>query len=156
MVTLDPDQDLNARIDHVGIAVEDPSVIIPVLELLGGELIADESADEYRWMQYEIGGLSRLELIEPTTDGTFLTEFLEREGPGLHHVTFEVADIDAITDHLVENGVRIVDRKQREGYKEAFVSPRSTGGVLFQLMEFEPGYAEVYGERSLIDRTFVG
>ena len=142
----DPERDLRVRLDHVGIAVENRESVAPVLELLGGELIADEPADGFRWVQYEFDGLSRIELIEPTAEDTFLTDFLEDRGPGFHHVTFEVAAIDDVVNHLAERGVRVVDRADREKYREAFVSPRSTGGVLFQLMEYEPGYCEVYGE----------
>lgn len=154
------DRDLRIRVDHVGIAVEDREPLAGVLEAMGGELIADEPAEGFRWIQYELGELSRIELIEPTEEDTFLTEFLDEEGPGLHHVTLEVADIDAMTAHLREQGVRVVDRADHEGYREAFVSPRSTGGTLFQLMEYEPGYAEAYGEPGvgedlLIDDAFL-
>lgn len=154
------DRDLRVRVDHVGIAVEDRKTVAPILELLGGELIADEPADGFRWIQYELGGLSRIELIEPTAEETFLTDFLDRNGPGLHHVTFEVAAIDDVVAHLAANDVRVVDRADHEAYREAFVSPRSTGGVLFQLMEYEPGYTDVYGEPGvgedlLVDRSFL-
>ena len=55
-------------------------------------------------------------------------------------------DMETIVAHLREHDLRVVDRADHEKYREAFVSPRSTGGVLFQLMEYEPGYCEVYGE----------
>ena len=155
------ERDLRVRMDHVGIAVEDRRSIEPVLELLGGDRIADEPAEGYRWIQYEFDGLSRIELIEPTAADTFLTAFLEEQGPGLHHVTFEVAAIDDVVVHLADNDVRVVDRADREKYREAFVSPRSTGGVLFQLMEYEPGYCDVYGEPGVgddlvIDHSYLG
>ena len=153
-------RDLRIRVDHVGIAVESRSRLAPILELLGGRLIADEPAEGYRWIQYEFGPLSRIELIEPTAEGTFLTDYLEERGPGLHHVTFEVASVDDVVAHLADHDVRVVDRAERDHYREAFVSPRSTGGVLFQLMEYEPGYCERYGEPGVgddlvVDRTLM-
>ena len=148
-------RDLRIRVDHVGIAVEDRRALTRVLELLGGRLIADEPADGYRWIQYEFGGLSRIELIEPTAEGTFLTDFLEERGPGLHHVTFEVASVDDVVAHLADHDVRVVDRADRDRYREAFLSPRSTGGVLFQLMEYEPGYCDRYGEPGVGDDLVV-
>lgn len=154
------DPDLRVRVDHVGIAVADRETLAPVLELLGGELIADEPADGFRWIQYELGGLSRIELIEPTAEDTFLTDFLDRNGSGFHHVTLEVAAIDDVVAHLREHDLRVVDRADHEKYREAFVSPRSTGGVLFQLMEYEDGYCEVYGEPGvdhdlLVDHSYL-
>ncbi|WP_254863859.1 VOC family protein [Halovivax gelatinilyticus] len=160
MFESEPDLDLRVRVDHVGIAVDDRETVATVLKLLGGDLIADEPADGFRWVQYELGDLSRIELIEPTADDTFLTEFLERNGPGLHHITFEVASIDDVVSHLDSHDVRVVDRADHEKYREAFLSPRSTGGILFQLMEYEPGYCDVYGEPGvgddlLVDHSYV-
>lgn len=160
MSTDDASPDLRVRLDHVGIAVEDRSTVAPVLSLLGARLLADEPADGYRWVLYEIGDLSRVELLEPTADGTFLTEFLDGRGPGLHHVTFEVGSIDAVTARLESAGIAVVDRADRPGYREGFVSPTDAGGVLIQLMEFEPGYTDRYGEPGvgddlLPDRSFL-
>lgn len=136
-----------ARVDHVGIAVHDIEDTEPLLELLGCEKL-EERADEevgYTWAYYALGDASRLELIEPLADRTsFLTEFLDDHGPGLHHVTLEVADLDAMVARLEAGGVRIVDRAEREGYSEAFISPREMG-ALVQLMEYGHEYAEEYG-----------
>lgn len=158
--TKHPDPDLRVRVDHVGIAVSDREPIATVLQALGGELIADEPADGFRWIQYELGNLSRIELIEPTEEGTFLTEFLDARGPGLHHVTLEVAALDAMVAHLERHGIRVVDQADHHRYREAFISPRSTNGTLFQLMEYEPGYTEAYGEPGVdedlvVDTSFI-
>ncbi len=149
------DLDRRIRVDHVGIAVADRERLASILELLGGELIADEPAEGFRWIQYELGGLSRIELIEPTAEDTFLTDFLDRNGPGLHHVTLEVASIDDVVEYLAAHDVRVVDRADHDGYREAFVSPRSTGGILFQLMEYESGYCDAYGEPGVGDDLLV-
>jgi len=137
----------DVRIDHVGIAVSDIEDAEPLLELLGCEKLLEHAEPEvgYTWAYYELGDASRLELIEPIEGETsFLTAYLDEHGPGLHHVTLEVADLDAMVARLEAGGVRVVDRTERDGYEEAFVSPQETG-VLFQLMEYGDAYAREYG-----------
>lgn len=125
------------RVDHVGIAVHAIEDAEPFLELLGCEKLVDETVeDRFRWAYYRLGGASRLELIEPLADDSFLTRFLDEHGPGLHHVTLEVADIDAVIDRLEAADVRIVDYRAFDDWTEAFVSPRNPTGTLFQLMEY--------------------
>lgn len=136
------ERDLRVRVDHVGIAVEDRSHIVPVLEALGGSQVADEPADGFRWVQYALGDLSRIEVIEPTADDTFLTEFLDRHGPGLHHVTLEVASLEDMLDHLDRYDIETIDQADKRGYREAFIRPSEAAGVLFQLMEFDAAYGD--------------
>ena len=134
------------RVDHVGIAVHSIADAEPFLDLLGCEKLIEEAGKSgtFRWANYRIGDASRIELLEPVGDGeSFLTEFLDRYGPGFHHVTLEVADIDAVIEALETEGVRVVDRTEFDGWIEAFVSPANPTGALFQLMEYKPGYAEV-------------
>lgn len=136
-----------ARVDHVGIAVHDIADAEPLLELLGCEKLAEEADEEvgYTWAYYELGDASRLELVEPLLDReSFLTDYLAEHGPGLHHVTLEVSDLDAMVARLEAGGVRVVDRADRDGYSEAFVSPREAG-PLVQLMEYHRAYAEKNG-----------
>lgn len=127
------------RVDHVGIAVESVADAEPLLELLGAEKVVHEEdpTGAFRWAYYLLGDASRVELIEPV-DGeeSFLTDFLAENGPGMHHVTLEVADIDATVEALEAGGFRVVDRTDYEGWAEAFVSPNNPTGVLFQLMEY--------------------
>ena len=144
---------IDARVDHVGIAVESVADAEPLLELLGAEKLVDEPDHDqgFRWAYYELGGASRLELIAPIPgEESFLTGYLERSGPGLHHVTIEVADVEAATDALEAGGVTVVDHAEREGYTEAFVPPSEASGVLYQLMEYHESYADAHGEGSLI------
>lgn len=145
------ERDLRILLDHVGLAVEDVDTIEPIFELLGAETLVDEELDFLgaRWLYYEIGPESRLELLVPTAEDTFLTDFIERSGPGLHHVTFEVANIDDFEAHLEDNGIGLVDRTHRPKYEEAFISPRDTGGILLQLIEYEDGYAEEYADEGV-------
>jgi len=132
------------RVDHVGIAVESIAEAEPVLFALGCERVrAEENAyGEFTWATYALGDASRIELIAPH-DGSesFLTVYLDDHGPGLHHVTIEVADLDEATAALESAGVRVVDRTDLDDYSEAFLSPRNPTGALFQLMEYHEKYA---------------
>lgn len=144
--------DTPIRVDHVGVAVESVADAEPVLLALGCEkLIDDTVGDEFRWVYYALGDASRLELVEPIAEDSFLTEYLDEHGPGLHHVTLEVADLDAVAAHLESQGLRVVDRREFDEYVEAFVSPRNPTGALFQLME----YREAFAERGPAERLFV-
>lgn len=142
------------RVDHVGVAVESVADAEPLLDLLGAEKLVHETGPTgaFRWAYYRLGDASRVELIEPVAgEDSFLTDFLAANGPGLHHVTLEVADIDAAVDALEAGGVRVVDRADYEEWSEAFVSPSNPTGVLFQLME----YREPFGD-GRPDRLYVG
>lgn len=143
------------RVDHVGIAVEDVEAAEPVLEALGCAKGSDETGPDgsYRWVTYHLGDASRLELVTPRTDDSFIRAFLDENGPGLHHVTLEVADIDAVVAGIEEAGIPVVDRASHDGYAEAFVSPRNPTGALFQLMEYHDDYAARYGDP---ERLFIG
>ncbi|WP_227377065.1 VOC family protein [Haladaptatus halobius] len=145
--------DTPVRVDHVGIAVESIEHAEPVLLALGCERLTVEPVeDRFRWAYYRLGDASRLELIEPVAEDTFLTDFLDRRGPGLHHVTLEVADIDAVIESLREHDLRVVDRAEFDTWTEAFVSPTNPTGALFQLMEYHDDYHE---ERLPSEELFV-
>lgn len=140
------------RVDHVGIAVGSVADAEPLLELLGAEKLVHEEdpTGAFRWAYYLLGDASRVELIEPVEgEDSFLTDFLAENGPGMHHVTLEVADIDATIEALEAGGpsldatgIRVVDRTDYEGWAEAFVSPRNPTGVLFQLMEYREPFED--------------
>lgn len=134
------------RVEHVGIAVEDFDAAEAVLHALGARQYVDDTGpnDDFRWAGYILGDASRLELVTPLTADNFIRDFLDRHGPGLHHVTLEVDDMDAVVDALESAGVRVVDRAQHETYEEAFVSPGNPTGALFQLMRFTDEYPEKY------------
>ena len=131
------------QVDHVGIAVESAEDAELVLRALGCERVTDGVVeDRFRWLYYSLGDGSRLELIEPIATDSCLTEFLDQHGPGLHHVTLEVADIDAVIETLNAAGLQVVDQAEYDEWTEAFVSPQNPTGTLFQLMEYHEEYAE--------------
>ncbi|MFB6361409.1 MAG: VOC family protein [Halobacteriales archaeon] len=142
------------RVEHVGIAVESVPEPESVLQALGCVKVSDEAVLDdgsvpieeagpdarFRWTYYELGDASRVELISPIAEESFLTRYLDANGPGLHHVTLEVADIDAVIEALEQVDVDVVDYETFDDWTEAFVSPANPTGTLFQLMEFEPSY----------------
>lgn len=83
-------------------------------------------------------GESRVELLEPTSDDSPISKFLEKRGGGIHHIAVEVEDIEASLERLKENGARLIDETPRigaEGCLVAFVHPSSTNGVLLELVQ---------------------
>jgi len=137
-------QEMPIRVDHTGIAVESIEATEPVLFALGCRKLIEESVEgRFRWAQYDFGReASRLELIAPEESGTFLTAYLDEYGPGLHHVTLEVADIDAVIAAVEDHGLDIVEYTTDEDWTEAFVPPSNPTGALFQLFEYHEGYDE--------------
>jgi methylmalonyl-CoA/ethylmalonyl-CoA epimerase len=134
--------DIPMRVDHTGIAVESIATAEPVLFALGCRKLIEESVEgRFRWAQYDFGrNASRLELIAPEAEDTFLTSFLEEHGPGLHHVTLEVADIDAVVGPIEGTDLDVVEYRTYEDWTEAFVPPSNPTGTLFQLFEYHEGY----------------
>ncbi len=85
-------------------------------------------------------GSTLIELMEPTDDAGPVATFLARRGEGLHHLTFDVDDIELEMRTMLARGIDLIDRQPREGPdgRVAFVHPRSTGGVLVELTEASP------------------
>lgn len=133
------------RVDHIGIAVESIDDTEALLFVLGCEKIHEEASEygRFTWATYILGDASRLELIAPNP-GTesFLTDYLEQNGPGLHHVTLEVANLKRAVDVLEDHDVPVVDYAEFNHWSEAFMAPSNPTGALFQLMEYHDGYAE--------------
>ena len=83
-------------------------------------------------------GESEIELVQPTTDNSGLAKFLEKRGPGLHHICIEVDNITTKLQDLLEKGVRLIDQEpilMDDGRQLAFIHPKSAGGVLVELYE---------------------
>ena len=127
-------------LDHVAIAVESIDASLPALELLtGSKATARERVESQNVEVVFIGtGSTRIELIQPTSADSTVARFLERRGPGLHHIAYRTPDIDAELARLEAAGVRLIDRTARPGaggHRVAFIHPKSTGGVLVELVE---------------------
>lgn len=127
------------KIDHVAVCVADPAAAAQAYEKLFGLLVSKrevvESQKTEAWL-LPIGE-SNIELITPRgNDG--LSRFLEKRGPGIHHIALEVTGIEAALGFLKALGVPLIDETPRigaRGHKVAFVHPKATGGVLVELVE---------------------
>jgi LAO/AO transport system kinase len=127
-------------VDHVAVAVADPEAATAFFrDVLGLALSGAEDVGSQGVRVWCLGGGgSRIELIAPLTPESPVGRFLDKRGPGLHHVALAVDALDALLDSLAARGVRLIDRVARPGAggsRIAFVHPASTGGVLVELKE---------------------
>ncbi|MCK9250449.1 MAG: methylmalonyl-CoA epimerase [Solirubrobacteraceae bacterium] len=130
------------RIDHLGIAVAPEDLddqIALYRDTLGFELVHRETVEDQgvEAVLFDVGE-NHVELISPLGPETGVAKFLERNGPGLHHVAYQTSDIDAALATLKERGVRLIDEAARTGIRNsrvAFLHPRSTGKTLTELTE---------------------
>jgi methylmalonyl-CoA epimerase len=128
------------RIDHTGVAVDDLDAAIKLYEeVLGMPLVHRETVAEQgvEAVLLDVGD-GHVELLSPLGEDTPVGRFLARKGPGLHHVAYAVEDIEATLEQLSAAGVELIDAKPRVGIRGslvAFLHPRSTGGVLTEIVQ---------------------
>ena len=128
------------RIDHIGVAVDDLDAAVALYsERLGMPVEHRETVESQGVEAVLLGvGESHVELLRPLAADTAVGRFIERSGPGLHHVAYGTDDIDAALETVRAAGLRLIDEQPRTGIRNsrvAFVHPRSTGGVLTELVE---------------------
>ena len=133
------------RIDHIGVAVEDLDESIALYgERLGMELQHRETVEEQGVEAALLGvGESHVELLRPLGPDTAVGKFLARSGPGLHHVAYGTDDIESALESVRGAGLRLIDEQPRTGIRGtrvAFLHPKSTGGVLTELVEAPEGH----------------
>ena len=132
------------KIDHIGIAVKKLSASIPLFEKLLNspcyktEVVENEQVNTAFFKK----GESKIELVEAYAPGSIINKFIEKKGEGLHHIAFEVDDIEAEVKRLVNSGFSLVNEIPKEGADNklvCFLHPKSTNGVLIELcMEKKP------------------
>jgi len=129
-----------ARIDHVGVAVEDLDASIALyektynMELVHRETVTEQGVEA---VLLDVGE-NHVELLAPLGPDTPVGKFLAKKGPGLHHVAYQVQDIDATLAALKDAGLRLIDQTPRigiRGSRVAFLHPAATGGVLTEIVE---------------------
>ncbi len=128
------------KLNHIGIAVASIEAARPLYEqqlgltFEGAEIVAEQKV---RVAFFQCGDV-RIELLEPTAPDSPVAAFLDRRGPGVHHLAYETDDIEADLARLEQEGVRLIDRVPRKGAhgtRIAFAHPRATGGVLTELTQ---------------------
>ncbi len=131
------------KVDHLGIAVHSIDESLRFWEealgmkIAGREVVGGEGVE----VAFLPAGETCLELLEPKSADSAVARFLDKQGPGLHHVTLEVDDLLEVLDRLSAAGATVLDEAPRPGAggrRVAFVHPRSTGGVLLELIERVP------------------
>lgn len=128
------------KINHLGIATKGIDEALKFWsDALGLENVHTEVVEDQKVRVAMLPiGESRVELLEPTSDDSPISKFLEKRGGGIHHIAVEVDDIEASLAKLKEQGMRLIDETPRigaEGCLVAFVHPAASGGVLLELVQ---------------------
>lgn len=133
------------RIDHIGVAVEDIDAAIALyrdsfeMELAHRETVESQGVEA---VLLDVGD-GHVELLAPLGPETPVGRFMAKNGAGLHHVAYAVDDIDSTLEKLAAAGLRLIDSEPRVGIRDsrvAFLHPRSTGGVLTEIVEPAGGH----------------
>jgi methylmalonyl-CoA/ethylmalonyl-CoA epimerase len=134
-----------ARVDHIGVAVEDLDAAIALHEEAYGMAVAHREVVEEQGVEAVLldVGENHVELLRPLGEETPVGRFLSKRGPGLHHVAYQVTDVQATLDTLRDRGLRLIDQTPRTGIRGsrvAFLHPASSGGVLTEIVQPSEGH----------------
>lgn len=139
---------LFTAVDHVGIAVEDlDAAMVFYREVYGMRVLHEETNTDQGVREAMLGfadSATRIQLLAPLNETSPIARFLERSGPGVQQLAFEVADIEHATAGLREHGMRVLYDEARRGTSGSlvnFIHPRDAGGVLIELVEPPSGHA---------------
>ena len=134
-----------ARVDHIGVAVEDLDAAIALHEEAYGMAVAHREVVEAQGVEAVLldVGENHVELLRPLDGDSPVGRFLSKRGPGLHHVAYQVTDVQATLDTLRDRGLRLIDEAPRTGIRGsrvAFLHPDSSGGVLTEIVQPPKGH----------------
>ncbi|GMV06693.1 MAG: methylmalonyl-CoA epimerase [Gemmatimonadota bacterium] len=124
------------ELDHVAVAVASLNDALGIYQLVSGHPGSAPETLEAQGVRVAFCG--PVELLEPLGPETTVGRFLAKRGPGLHHIAYRSPDLQADLDALAARGVELIDRAPRpgaRGHRVAFLHPRSTGGILVELVE---------------------
>lgn len=133
-------QEVGFELDHLGIAVSSLEEGFKFYRALGFSHMPTEDvpSEKVRVGFLNLGNHASIELLEPTSDESPIKKFLDKRGPGIHHVCLRVKGIDEVVGRLKSDGIRLINEIPRpgaHGCRVVFVHPSSTGGVLLELSE---------------------
>jgi methylmalonyl-CoA/ethylmalonyl-CoA epimerase len=128
------------KVEHIGIAVKELAISVPLFEkLLNSQCYKTEMVESEKVnTAFFQKGETKIELLESTSADGVIARFIERKGEGLHHIAFEVADINAEMDRLKAEGFVLLNEKPKKGADNklvCFLHPRGTNGVLIELCQ---------------------
>jgi len=129
-----------ARVDHIGVAVADLDDAVALYEGSFAMRVVHREVVEEQGVEAVLldVGENHVELLRPLTADTPVGKFLAARGPGLHHVAYQVDDIDSALGSLKAQGLRLIDETPRVGIRDsrvAFIHPKSSGGVLTEIVQ---------------------
>ncbi len=128
------------RVDHIGVAVEDLDASLELYErdygmkLVHREIVAEQGVEA---VLLDVGE-NHIELLSPMSPDTPVGKFLAKKGPGMHHVAYQVDDIEAALAALKRSGLRLIDETPRTGIRDsrvAFLHPATAGGLLTEIVQ---------------------
>ncbi len=127
-------------VEHIGIAVSNLDEALRIYETILGLKVGKIRVveDQKTKVAQLFAGKTKIELLEPTDEESPVAKFLKKRGEGVHHIALEVTDIDDSLRRAKEQGLTLVDEKPRigvDGFKIAFLHPKSTKNVLIELCE---------------------
>ena len=128
------------RIDHIGIAVEDLDGALALFEQTFGMPMVHRETVEEQGVEAALLdiGENHVELLQPLGPDTPVGKFLAKKGPGIHHVAYQVTDVEAALSQLKAEGLQLIDEAPRTGIRNsrvAFLHPRASGGVLTEIVQ---------------------
>jgi len=131
------------RINHIAIVVDEIDEALHFWRDALGLQVAhiEEVPDQDSIVAFLPVGNAEIELVKPTSDESGVARYLKKSGPGIHHICFEVDDIEASLESLKASGIRLINNEPvigASGKKIVFVHPESTHGVLVELYELSP------------------
>ncbi len=134
---------MTVEIDHLGIAVRSVEEALRFYQQLlgmavsGREMVVEERVNVAMLPAGSAPDAPRIELLEATDKESAIARFIEKRGPGLHHIALRVDDLESAANRLASAGARILNEPQRGagGHRYVFVHPASTGGVLLELIQ---------------------
>ena len=128
------------EIDHIAIAVSSLDEALSTFRALYGlepDRVEEVASDKITEAMLPVAN-THLQLLEPTDPSSTVARFIERRGEGLHHIAVRVEDLEATLEHLRSQGAQLIDEKPRVGgggHRVAFVHPKTTHGILIELVE---------------------
>ncbi|MCK4251729.1 methylmalonyl-CoA epimerase [candidate division WOR-3 bacterium] len=131
---------MNMKLDHIAIAVKNITERLSIWQGLFGltlKMVKDVSDQKVKVAVLDLGE-TKIELLEPLEENSPISKFIENKGEGLHHLCFEVEDIEGMLLEMKKQGVKLIDEVPRvgaSGKKIAFIHPKDMGGVLIELSE---------------------
>ena len=131
-------------IEHVGIALNSNKQLSKIfndifgLEYIGSEVVAEQGVNT------DIFNVAntKIELLEPISEDSPINKYISKYGQGMHHIALVVEDIESAIKHLISNDITMIDEKPKigvEGYKIAFIHPKSTPGLLIEICQKQIG-----------------